>query len=72
VADSARVLTRIVSNNGSHDMFNSSGENTSGAGLAPGAAGSFEKGPNIIYFFHSRYGQFWTLMRRTESAPAFH
>ena len=48
MADSATLLTRMLSNNGSHDMFISSGQNTPGWVLSVSVASRFENGSNII------------------------
>jgi hypothetical protein len=65
VVDSATVLTRVISNNGHHDMFNSSCQNTSGVWLLADCANRPENLPNIIYFFPLTI---WTILDLNASA----
>jgi hypothetical protein len=65
VADSATVLTRVISNNGHQDMFNSSCQNTSGVWLLAEYASRPETMPNIIYFFPPTI---WTILDLNASA----
>ena len=65
MVDSATVLTRVISNNGHQDMFNSSCQNTSGVWLLAEYASRPETMPNIIYFFPPTI---WTILDLNASA----
>ena len=65
MADSATVLTRVISNNGDRDMFNSSGQNAPAVWLLTDFANRPEKVPNIIYFFPLTI---WTILDLNASA----